>query len=356
MTSSDTNATDATAAERAIKTRSPRTVREALHDTPRALIGRVCVWLAICVAGLGMPWVLAMYPLQLAVQAATLGLLALSIGWLLRQTGLLSFGHAAFQGVAGYTTGLLVVRLDLAPIPAILIGILGGTVFALVVGLFVVRSPGVAFSMLTLAVGMLVWVFLTQSRTLTNGFDGMAVPFAGEVLGQDASAYINPVTIWPVIWLTLMLAIGGFWWVSRSLFGRRLTAIRENEERARFSGWNTYWPRVMAFTLSGLCASLAGGVAVLNQSFLSPETVFWSASGLALIVAVIGGIGSVWGPPVGAIAFIALQSALSQSSQYQIIIGLLLMAIVVVARGGIAGLAKTAWAWIHGLRKGRRDA
>lgn len=337
-------------------TSQPRTVREALQTTPRALTARVGVWLVIALAGLGVPWVLAMYPLQLAVQAATLGLLALSIGWLLRQTGLLSFGHAAFQGVAGYTTGLLVVRLDLAPLPAILIGILGGTVFALIVGLFVVRSPGVAFSMLTLAVGMLVWVFLTQSRTLTNGFDGMAVPFNGDVFGQEASAYISPITIWPVIWIALMLAIGGFWWVSRSVFGRRLTAIRENEERARFSGWGTYWPRVLAFTLSGLCASLAGGVAVLNQGFLSPESVFWSASGLALIVAVIGGIGSVWGPPIGAIVFIVVQSALSQSSQYQIIIGVLLMVIVVVARGGIAGVAQSAWTWVRGLRKDRRDA
>lgn len=352
MTSSETTSTTAEG------TRAPRTrtVRDVLRMPRRAIVARVGVWAAAAAAGLGAPWVLALYPLQLAVQAATLGLLALSIGWLLRQTGLLSFGHAAFQGIAGYAAGLLVVRLDLAPTPAILLGILGGTVFAFVVGLFVVRSPGVAFSMLTLAVGMLVWVFLTQSRTLTNGFDGMAVPFDGRVLGREAEAYIDPVTVWPVVWIVLMLAIGGFWWISRSLFGRRLAAIRENEERIRFAGWRTYWPRVMAFTLSGLCASVSGGVAVLNQGFLSPDDVFWSASGLALIVAVIGGIGSVWGPPVGAFVFIVLQAYLSQSSQYQIIIGVLLMAIVVVARGGIAGLIQSAWTWALGRRKGRVHA
>lgn len=351
-----TSADGTTASTPAASAPTGRSVRVVLREPPGVLLARIAVWVVICAAGLGLPWVIAMYPLQLAVQAVVLGLLALSVGWLLRQTGQLSFGHAAFQGVAGYSTGLLVVRLDLAPVPAILVGILAGTVFALVVGLFVVRSPGVAFSMLTLAAGMLVWVFVTQTRGLTNGFDGMAVPFDGQILGNDAFSYSNPVTIWPVAWVTLMLAIGGLWLVSRSVFGRRLAAIRENEERIRFAGWSTYLPRVLAFTLSGFVASVAGGISVLNQAFLSPEAVFWSASGLALIVAVIGGVGSVWGPPLGAVIFVVLQAYLSQSSHYQVIIGTVLIVMVVLARGGIAAIVAGGWARARGRRRGGPDA
>jgi branched-chain amino acid transport system permease protein len=316
----------------------PATVRGALRTGRLELGARVGVWAVVTAAGLALPYLVALYPLQVATQGVTQGILALSIGWLLRQTGLLSFGHAAFYGVTGYVVGNLAVHTGLAPLPALLLGIVGGTVLALVFALIIARSSGIAFAMLSLALGMMLWVASYRSRALTDGLDGMVVRLQGTFLGRDVADYAGPVHAWPAAWLVLMAVVGGLWAVSRSVFGRRLVAIRENEERVRFSGVSTFLPRVAAITLSGLCASLAGAVAVLQKSFVSPDDLFFSASGLALIVAVIGGIGSVWGPPIGAVAFAALQAWLAQSGHYQAVLGLVLMAFVVVAPGGGAQL------------------
>jgi len=315
------------------------TVKSVLSTGRGTLLLHIGGWLLVLAIGLAMPYVLSLYPLQLAVQGATLGLLALSVGWLLRQTGLLSFGHAAFYGAAGYAAGLFVNRLDMGTAPALLLGVAVGTGLSLVCALLIVRTPGIAFSMLTLAIGMLVWVFATQTRSLTNGFDGLPVRFTSPLLGQDPSSYTDPVTAWPLIWLTLMAVAALLWGISRTVFGRRLIAIRENEERVRFIGHTTYLPRVIAFTISGLVASVAGSFAVLNLGFLSTDSLYWSASGLALIVAVIGGSRSVLGPPAGALAFIALQAQLSGSTHYQVIIGSVLMLVVILAPGGASELA-----------------
>jgi branched-chain amino acid transport system permease protein len=315
-----------------------RSVDEVLAETRGSLPKRAIVWAVIAFAGIWLPYVLALYPLQLAIQGAILGLLALSIGWLRRQTGLLSFGHAMFYGFAGYAIGILVGHADLSTTPAVLLGIVAGTALAFVVGLFVMRAGGVAFSMLTLATGMLIWVAVTRDRSLTNGFDGLPVSFSGTFLGREPIEYTDPVVAWPFIWAVLMVAVAAFWLVSRSVFGRHLAALRENEERTRFTGRKTYLPKVIAFALTGLLASVAGAVSVLNTSYISPESLFWSMSGQALIVAVIGGVGSVWGPPLGAIAYVFLQASLSDSPYYQLIIGLILIAVVVVAPGGGAEL------------------
>lgn len=309
-------------------------IRAVLLRSRGRLLPRVLVWVAIAFVGVWVPYVLALYPLQLAVQGTTLGILGVSVGWLRRQTGLLSFGHAMFYGVAGYTTGILVERYATAPMTALLLGILAATALAAVAGMLVVRAGGVAFSMLTLACGMLVWVWVTHNRSLTHGYDGLPISFDGSLLGRDATDYSDPVTAWPLVWLVLMAVIAALWLLSRSTFGRHLVALRENEERTRFTGRTSYLPRVLAFTVSGLVAAIAGAVSAANLAYVSPDSLFWSMSGQALIVAVIGGVGSVWGPPAGAIAYVFLQSTLSDSPYYQVIIGLVLVVVVLVAPGG----------------------
>jgi branched-chain amino acid transport system permease protein len=310
----------------------------------------------IAAAGLALPYLVPLYPLQVATQGVTQGILALSIGWLLRQTGLLSFGHAAFYGVTGYVVGNLAVHTGLPPLPALLLGVLGGTLCSLLFALVIARSTGIAFGMLSLALGMMLWVAAYRSRALTDGLDGMVVRMQGTLFGRDVADFAGPVHAWPLAWLVLMAAIGGLWLVSRTVFGRRLAAIRENEERVRFSGVSTVLPRIAAITLSGLCASLAGAVAVVQKTFVSPDDLFFAASGLALIVAVIGGIGSVWGPPIGAIVFAALQAWLTQSGHYQAVLGLVLMAFVIVAPGGGAQLVGRARALVAGRRRRRNHA
>jgi len=143
-----------------------------------------------------------------------------------------------------------------------------------------------------------------------------------------------------------MGAVAMLWLISCTPWGRTLVAIRENEERARFSGYRTYLPRVLAFAISGLVASVAGTVNVVTTNFISLDSLYWSTSGLALIVAVIGGVKSVLGPPAGAIAFTVLQNYLSGSgSHYQSVLGVILILTVLVAPGGGADLVHRGRRW-----------
>jgi len=330
-------------------------VWRVLH-TPGSALTRVGVgWVVVTIAGFAAPYVLTAYHLQVAVQGAILGLLALSIGWLLRQTGLLSFGHAAFYGLAGYTAALAATRWELSTPLAVALGVAAGALLAFIVGALIVRVPGIAFAMLTLAIGQLIYVASTRSRSLTNGFDGLVASFRGSFLGQPAESYTNAVTAWPLVWAVLTLAVACLWWVSRTVFGRRLTAIRENEERVRFSGQGTFLPCVLAFTISGAFAGAAGALSVLSLGFVSPNDIYWTTSGVALIMAVIGGIGSVAGPPIGALAFVSLQAALADSEHYQVIIGIALIVVVAIAPGGITALlARATGAFrLPGRRSGR---
>ncbi|WP_157514787.1 branched-chain amino acid ABC transporter permease [Nocardioides sp. J54] len=313
----------------------PDGVAATMRRARRAARWQALGWLALAVAGLGAPWVISLYQLHLAQQAVVLGLLALSIGWLLRQTGQLSFGHAAFYGIAGYGTAYVAQHTALPIGLTLVVGIGLGTLAALVVGLLTIRAPGIAFAMLTLAIGMLVWVAGGQMHSVTRGADGLNVQLEGTLLGKDVMLYGNPVEAWPVVWGVLMLTVAVLWFLSRCTWGRRLASIRDNEERMRFSGYATYWPRVAAFAASGLVASIAGTLNLVTTSFMSLTALYWSTSGLALIVAVIGGVRSVLGPPLGAVLFVLLQNYLAGSGDhYQAVIGTVLIAVVLLAPGG----------------------
>lgn len=322
-----------------------------LHRPRKTLATNLAVWGAVLALGIFLPWVLGLYPLQLAVQGATLGILALSIGWLRRQTGLLTFGHAAFYGVAGYATAIAANNLGLGTLGSLSFGLAFGTALSFLIALFLMRAKGIAFAQMTLAVGMLLWVAITQNREITNGFDGLPIRFDGSLLGLRPSQFANPVNAWPIIWVLLLLMIGFLWWLSSTEFGRHLVAIRESPERTLFTGRAVYLPKVLAFTVSGFVASLAGVVNALNVGYVSPENLFWAMSGLALIVAIIGGVGSVWGPPLGALAFVYLQAALSTSPYYQLILGGILIFMVIFVPGGGADIVSRVWKRIRSRNK-----
>lgn len=334
------------------------TVAEALRHRNRTARWQALAWAVLALAGLGAPWVISLYQLQLAQQAMVMGLLALSIGWLLRQTGQLSFGHAAFYGIAGYATSYVAQEADLPIGLTLLAGIACGTVAAFVVGLVTIRVPGIAFAMLTLAIGMLVWVAGGQLHLITRGADGLNVQLDGTLLGKDVVMYGNPVDAWPLVWGVLMATVAALWALSRTTWGRRLASIRDNEERMRFSGYATYWPRVLAFTVSGAVAGVAGTLNLVTTSFISLSALFWSTSGIALIVAVIGGVRSVLGPPLGAVLFVLLQNYLAGSgNHYQAVIGVVLIVVVLVAPGGCVELAERGYAAVsRRLPRPRKEA
>lgn len=315
--------------------------------SPRAVLSRsrvwygtwVLVWLAVLVVGLLLPSALIdEYYMRIIARGASLGLLALSIGWLLRQTGLLSFGHAGFYAAGAYLAGISVTRWELSTAEAVLIGVGGAALLGLLAGLIIVRTSGITFAMLTLAIGQIVYVAATNSRSFTNGYDGLIVTFPGNLFGVPASDLGKPGTAWTFIWCTILGVIAVLWVVSRLPYGRRLAAIRENEERVRFLGISTLLPRIGALTISAAVAGLAGVLHALTAGLVTPDDAAWTTSGLALIVAVIGGVGALTGPVGAGIAFILLESSLASTSHFELITGLVLIAVVIAAPGGAAGL------------------
>ena len=330
---------------------SAPSVRSLVSISRRGVALRATVWGLVLVGGFGVPYALSMYQLQLAVQGVTLGIAALGVGWLRRQTGLLSFGHAAFYGFSSYGVALLSNLAGTGTGVALLLGALGGALAALLIGAVIVRAGGIAFSMLTLATGMLIYVTVVQNRDVTHGYDGLPIQLQTNFLGKHPNAFGGPVQFWPVAWTVLLAVIAISWLIARSVFGRHLVAIRENPERTRFTGRRTYLPKVIAFTFSGFLASLAGALSALNTSYVSPDSLFWSMSGQILVVAVIGGVGSFWGPPIGALIYVFLQASLAASPYYLIVIGSILIVVVIAAPGGIVELATRVSRLIPRLRE-----
>jgi branched-chain amino acid transport system permease protein len=163
-------------------------------------------------------------------------------------------------------------------------------------------------------------------------------------------------TFWPIAWVILVLVAFGLWVVGRSRFGIVLEAIRENEERARFSGFNTYVPRLVAFTVSGLCASLAGALFALKASYVSPDVLSFVLAGDSLIAAIVGGFTILLGPVVGAILYIFAQGEFAETGNLQLYTGLAMIIAVVFLPGGITGSAAVLYRRVRGLfdRKGGR--
>ncbi len=297
--------------------------------------------LAVFLAGFALPYVVTNdFYLGLAVEGVIFGLLALSIGWLLRQTGLVSFGHAAYFGTAAYVVAVASTRWQWPIAASVAAGLLASVVLAGLVGLLIVRVPGISFAMLTLAVGQALYVIITKLRDQTGGFDGLPLRFEGTVAGWERVELGEPAVFWPVVWVALGSVMVGLWALSRTHYGRLLAAIRENEVRARYCGFRTYLPRVAAFTLSGAISGLGGLLFIIHNSFVSPETVFWTTSGNALVMALVGGVASVAGPPLGAVLFFFGRDEFSAGTdRWQLVLGSVLIALVIFAPGGLASLA-----------------
>jgi branched-chain amino acid transport system permease protein len=317
---------------------------------------QVITWAAITVLGIGVPFVASTYYTQILTHGLVVGMLALSIGWLLQKTGLLTFGNAAFFGLGAYTVTLTSSRWELVAPVAILVAVLVNTTFAVAIGAIIVRVSGIAFAMLTLGIGQLLYLYATLNRDLTNGMDGLIASFRGNVFGVDAAMLTDPKSAWPLVWIALMLVVALLWFVGRTPHGKWLTAIRENEERARFSGAPTYWPKLAAYSLSGAIAGLAGILSALTIGLVSPVNLHWSTSGNALIYAMLGGTGTLWGPIVGGVSLTSLESALSGSTNYNAIIGVALILVVVFAPGGLSGLVTRLWLLLRKTLRRRGNA
>lgn len=294
----------------------------------------------LAVAGFAVPWVVnSQLALTLMTQAVIYAILATAIGFMIRQNGLTSFGHAAFFGMAVYLMALN-GKFDAVPAEmAVLAAIAVPAAFAFVAGLIIVRLPALSFSMLTLAVAQSLHELMLRWRELANGDDGMPVRLPSTLFGVDVELFQAPSTMFVVCWVVLVAVIALLTLVARSHFGVLTVAIRENEERARYVGYRTLVPRALVFALSAAVGGLAGVLFALYNAFATPGALHWSLSGEALIMAVIGGPHAIWGPALGAVVFFVVKDAVGDLTEHwPAIIGATLIVVTVLLPQGMSGL------------------
>ncbi|WP_394041520.1 branched-chain amino acid ABC transporter permease [Roseixanthobacter liquoris] len=289
--------------------------------------------LALCL----LPWVL---PSQaLAVNVLVFGLFAVGYNLLFGYTGLLSFGHAAFFGGGAYLTGIAIAHFGLGWFPAMLVGVLGAGVLAAIMGALSIRTRGIYFSMVTLALSQLVYYVALQASAWTGGENGLRGFTVSTInLFGFTVDFLDPVKKYYVLMVFAALAL---WFVSRllnSAFGAVIEAIRENETRARACGYDVERTKLIVFILSGLICGLAGALSALHLAIVPLDTLHYQTSGLVVMMTLLGGAGSFFGPFVGALVFLLIEDVASLwTSHWQLIVGLIFIAFVLFLPKGIWG-------------------
>ena len=283
---------------------------------------------------LALPWYI--YP-PVAMDILAWGLFAISVDLLLGFTGLLSFGHAAFWGMSAYTTGYIATKAGVPFYVAVLGGALAAMVIAVPTGYLAVRRTGIYFAMVTLAFAQMLYFIANQASAITggeNGLQGIPKTFFGIDQVETDSFYFYYAAL-PLILLGAFIA----WRTVSSPFGRVLLAIRDNPARARALGYDVERYKIMVFVISAGIAGLAGGVFSVSHGFASLQELAWQTSGKVVLITVLGGIGTLWGGPLGAAVVVLLEDQLASSGfeGIGIITGSIFILIVLLFRKGIWG-------------------
>ena len=302
--------------------------------------------LLVLVAAFFVPAAGSRFYTFLANDVVIWALFATSLNLLVGYTGLVSFGHAAYFGIGAYTTGLLMKKLA---VPFVLAfpaaGLLAGA-FALVFGFFCVRLTRIYFAMLTLAFAQIVWAICFKWNEVTGGEQGMPeIPYPDFAWAERAGAVVPLLGGWRTAeyfyFLTLILVALCLWTLRRiagSPFGRILTTIRENAERAEFIGVNVRRYELAAFVLAGAFAGLAGGLFGIFNRGVFPDFAYWTKSSEVLIMTLLGGMGTFYGPAVGALVLILLNQQITAYTEYwPFVLGTILVILLFVFPGGLAG-------------------
>jgi branched-chain amino acid transport system permease protein len=298
-------------------------------------------------AGILAPFV--MYPVFL-MKALCFALFACAFNLLLGYTGLLSFGHAAFFATAAYATGYLVKQQGFGPGAGILAGTLAAAALGFLVGSLVVRRQGIYFSMITLALSQMVY-FLYLQASFTGGEDGLQAIPRGRLLW-----FLNLENDRTLYYVVLAIFVFGVLLIRRTIhspFGQVLKAIRENEARAVSLGYNVNRYKVMAFVISAGLSGLAGSTKAIVFTFVTLTDADWHTSGEVVLMSLLGGMGSVYGPIIGAFAITGLENELSDKvgSFVTVIIGAIFIVCVLAFRRGLVGETAAFYRRVVGQRE-----
>ena len=269
------------------------------------------------------------------MQALCFALFACAFNLLIGYVGLLSFGHAVFLGTAGYVGGHAARVWGLSPELSILIAVIAAAALGVVIGLIAIRRQGIYFAMTTLALSQMMY-FIYLQAPFTHGEDGIQGVPQGRFLGFiDLS---KPYGLYYTVLGLFLLAFLLIYRTINSPFGEILKAIRENEPRAISLGYKTDRYKLLAFVLSAALTGLAGGIKVIVAQNASLTDVHWAMSGEVVLMTLVGGLGTIFGPVVGAFVITAMQQYLAGLGQWvQVIQGVIFVACVLAFRRGMVG-------------------
>jgi len=301
--------------------------------------GLLLGWMTGIVILFLLPLILNTYLILLVTEIMIMGLFALSFNLLFGYTGLLSFGHAAFFGVGGYVTAFLLIHHTPSLLLALAAGILAAIIAALVIGFFAVKLDEIYFAILTLGFGMMFYSLAHQWRSVTGGSDGLTgllIPSLGwgalriHIDLPRSYYYFVALIFLATTWLLLRL--------TRSAFGLILISIRENKERAAFTGINIRGFRLACFVIAGAFAGMAGGLFAVFDRMASPSMLHWTTSAQPVLMTILGGPHVFFGPVVGAILFFLIEHLITQYTDiWMIYLGAILIPLVIFFPEGILG-------------------
>ena len=312
---------------------------------------RLANYLPYLVVGL-----LALFPLvestfymQLLTKVLIMAIFAMSLDLLVGYTGLVSFGHAAYFGLAGYALALMAPKYEVVSLWWSLPAAVGVcALFALITGMLVLRTRGIYFIMVTLAFAQMLF-FIFHDTKIGGGSDGIYI-YAKPVMKLGETDLVNLEKPENFYWLALILMAGVFLLLRRVLgsnFGRALLGIKVNEHRMRALGFPVFRYQLASFTLSGALAGVAGYLAAVQYGFVNPEILSWHQSGAVLMMVILGGMGTLYGSVIGAFAFVILQEVLSNQAwfgpsakHWQLAMGIFIMLVALYLPQGLAGLAQ----------------
>ncbi|HOX88604.1 MAG TPA: branched-chain amino acid ABC transporter permease [Burkholderiaceae bacterium] len=312
------------------------------------------VYLVLVALLLALP-ALGAYPV-FVMKVLCFALFACAFNLLIGFTGLLSFGHAAFFGGAAYFAGHALKVWGLPTLGGLAVGLVAGGVLGLAMGYLAIRRSGIYFSMITLALAQMLYFFFLQAP-FTGGEDGLQSVPRGSVLGVDLASDLALYYFVVVIFVLAFLAI---YRIVHSPFGQVLKAIRENEPRATSLGYSTTRFKLLAFVLSAALAGLAGATKTLVLGFATLTDAHWSTSGLVILMVLVGGMGTMLGPIVGAVVIVALENKVGDIGTWlaritgiewfqglgesvTVVTGLIFVVCVLSFRRGIVGEALALW-------------
>ncbi|GAC1348957.1 MAG: branched-chain amino acid ABC transporter permease [Vulcanimicrobiaceae bacterium] len=296
-----------------------------------ALVGAL-----LLAAGLVLPFVPGVY-VVFAIDLLCFALVAVAFDMLLGFTGLLSFGHALFWGGAGYVATIAIAHGVTSFPVALFSGVSYAAVLSLAVGALAVRRSGIFFAMITLAIGQIQYFLAFQLVDLTGGENGLNVSTRGTLFGLRLD---NDFVYYYLVLACAALGTAFAVRVVTSPFGAVLAAMRENENRAKSIGYDTDRFKLAAFVMSGTLAGLAGALFSVGNRLAGLDGVDWHTSGAIVIMTILGGIGTIYGPIVGAALYESLDFFVSKTAigdKTNVVMGLIFAIVILVARRGVVG-------------------